>query len=426
MVDPALSCVAWGPPWPKHGAGLAGSWLLGVWWGDDRSRDTSACIRAGGLPGERSSATLNIQTVVVGTMEQKNLSALQGRGAVANPTGRFESASLEAFDDGWGSLGLSSEAPTTRVLAENTRRILSQNDSPDLPFRQTINPYKGCEHGCIYCYARPTHAYLGLSPGLDFETRLYSKPAAAKLLRRELSRRAYRPSLIVLGANTDPYQPIERRLGITRELLEVLQEFRHPVAITTKSAGVLRDLDLLAPMASEGLAQVFVSVTTLDPKLSRRMEPRAAAPARRIHAMSALAEAGVPVGVLASPMIPGLNDMELEGILAASREAGAVAAGYILLRLPGEVQSLFQDWLETHYPLKAAAVLERVRQTRSGALNESAFGTRMRGTGTDAELLASRYRLALRRLRYRDRMPSPDFSRFRVPGRAGPQLALAF
>jgi len=359
-------------------------------------------------------------------MGQDKAKLFQGRAAVDNPTGRFESVRLEAFDDGWGSLEQSSEIPTTRVLAETTRRILSQNESPDLPFRQSINPYKGCEHGCIYCYARPTHAYLGLSPGLDFETRLYSKPEAGKLLRRELSQRSYQPRLIVLGANTDPYQPVERRLGITRDILEVLQEFQHPVAITTKSAGVLRDLDLLAPMASAGLAQVFVSVTTLDTRLARRMEPRAAAPARRLAAIRSLAGEGVPVGVLASPMIPGLNDMELEAILSASREAGALAAGYILLRLPGEVQDLFEDWLKANYPLKAKAVLERVRQTRAGELNQSAFGTRMRGTGTDAELLASRYRLAVRRLGFLDRMPTPDFGRFRVPGRSGSQLALAF
>src|SRR5262245_12012218 len=313
----------------------------------------------------------------------------------------------------------------TSVTPEKTRTILSRNDSPDVPFDRSINPYKGCEHGCVYCFARPTHSYLGLSPGLDSETRIFSKPDAARLLREELRRPGYRPEVIALGANTDPYQPVERDLRITRDILEVLWEHRHPVGIVTKSSLVLRDRDLLASMARENLAAVFLSITTLDPKLARTMEPRAATPARRLETIRSLSEAAVPVGVLASPMIPGLNDAELERILEAATAAGARTAGYILLRLPHEVKEIFSDWLRAHYPLKAAHVLSLVRQTHGGKLYESGFGTRMKGKGPYAELLERRFATACGRLGLQRKGGAPlDVSRFRVPPRPGDQPGL--
>jgi DNA repair photolyase len=319
--------------------------------------------------------------------------------------------------DGWLSEEDSAERPSTRVVAEKSRTIVSRNDSPDVPFSVSINPYKGCEHGCVYCFARPSHAYLGLSPGLDFETRIVSKPDAAELLIRELSRPSYQPEPLALGANTDPYQPAERRLEITRSVLEVLCQHHHPVGIVTKSDLVLRDLDLLSDMASRGLANVFVSVTSLNAELAGRMEPRAPRPDRRLYAIEQLSRAGVPVGVLASPMIPGLNDHELERILEASRRAGARVAGTILIRLPLELKELFEQWLRCHYPLKADKVLRLIREARGGQLYDSSFGTRMRGTGPYAEMLRSRFERARRRYGYDKGRMELDCSRFRRPAR---------
>ncbi len=353
----------------------------------------------------------------VGLMsERRKATPRKGRGAVTNPAGRFERFEVV----------LEEEPPRlqTIVTPEATRSIIARNDSPDVPFDRSINPYKGCEHGCVYCFARPTHAYLGLSPGLDFESRIFSKPDAARLLERELRKPGYRCEVIALGANTDPYQPVERELGITRAVLEVLAEHRHPVSIVTKSSLVLRDLDLLVPMARQGLANVFLSVTTLDPDLARRMEPRAAAPIRRVETLRSLAAAGVPVGVLASPMIPAINDAELERILEACAAAGARWANYILIRLPGEVKELFAEWLETHYPLRAGHVLGLLREMHGGQLYDPAFGERMRGTGPYAELLRKRFEVACRRLGLNEKRPALDATRFRIPLRKGDQPGL--
>jgi len=358
-------------------------------------------------------------------MEQPDSKRQRGRGALDNPTSRFEAQRRVAEDDGWGNLDEAVPQMPTVVQAELTRTIISTNRSPDVPFEQSINPYKGCEHGCVYCFARPTHAYLGLSPGLDFETRIFSKPDAPTLLRNELSKRSYRPAVIALGANTDPYQPAERRLSISRGLLEVLHEFGHPVSIITKSAGIVRDLDLLSSLAERNLVNVYLSITTLDPALAARMEPRAAAPARRLHTLRRLSSAGVPVGVLASPMIPALNDRELESILTAAKAHGASRAGYILLRLPGEVAELFESWLRHHYPGRAEKVLNLLRDSHDGELYRSEFGSRMRGTGPYAEALAQRFRIAARRLGL-DRPVSSDLSleHFSVPGTRRRQLSL--
>ncbi|MEQ8807181.1 MAG: PA0069 family radical SAM protein [Rhodospirillales bacterium] len=324
--------------------------------------------------------------------------ATKGRGAVSNQDGRFERLTHEPVDDGWSADDGDLPPLRTQVLADTARKVIARNTSPDIPFDRSLNPYRGCEHGCVYCFARPSHAYLGLSPGLDFETKLFAKHDAAELLRRELAAKSYRCQTLQLGANTDPYQPIERRLRITRGVLEVLADCDHPVSITTKSDLVLRDLDLLVPMAAKGLATVAVSVTTLDRALARRLEPRAPTAAKRLRAVEGLARAGVPVTVLAAPMIPALNDMELDAIIAAGARAGATAAGYTLLRLPGEVADLFREWLETHYPDRAERVLNRVRASRDGALYRAEWGTRQTGTGIEAELLAARFKAALKRV----------------------------
>ncbi len=353
--------------------------------------------------------------------------SFKGRGAVSNASGRFERFSREALgdDDPIHEEDLP-DAPPTTVVEELTRSIISRNTSPDIPFDQSINPYKGCEHGCVYCYARPTHAYLGLSPGLDFESRLFAKTHAAEALERELRKPGYRPRTIMLGANTDPYQPIERQRGITREILEVLAAFSHPVAITTKSALIVRDIDILAPMAERGLVSVGLSVTTLDGGLARTMEPRAPAPRRRVEAMRALSGAGVPVMAMVAPVIPFLNDHELETVLAAAAGAGAVGANYILLRLPVEVKDLFSQWLQTHVPERAARVLNQVRDARNGHLYVSDFSSRMTGTGAYAELLAQRFALACRRLGLATGRPAEalDTRQFRPPPTAGEQLSL--
>ncbi|MCO6418188.1 PA0069 family radical SAM protein [Siccirubricoccus sp. KC 17139] len=324
----------------------------------------------------------------------------KGRGALSNPAVRYESTAREAFDDGWGSLAELAELPPlpTTLLREKSRSAMTWNESPDIGFDRSLNPYRGCEHGCVYCYARPSHAYVGYSPGLDFETRLLFKPDLPALLEKELRRPGYQAKPVALGANTDPYQPVERTLLLTRQVLEVLERFGHPVTIVTKSAGVLRDLDILRRMAARNLVHVCLSITTLDAALARKMEPRAAAPSRRLEAIRQLTAAGVPAGVLAAPMIPGLNDAELERILSACAAAGATRAGYVLLRLPMEIRQLFEEWARTHFPDRAARILALVRETRGGQLYDSRFGVRQSGTGNYADMLASRFRLAITKL----------------------------
>ncbi len=348
----------------------------------------------------------------------------RGRGALTNADGRFEPCRHEAADDGWGSIEAELPPFKTTISVDATRTIIARNDSPDIPFTQSINPYRGCEHGCIYCYARPSHAYLGLSPGLDFETRLVAKPAAARLLEQELRRPGYRVSPIALGSNTDPYQPIERKLRITRQILEVLAAHDHPVTIVTKSALVERDLDILASMAEKNLCAVFVSVTTLDSELARRLEPRAAAPHRRLQAIRALAGAGIPSGAMFAPAIPALNDNEMEAVLEAAARAGARHAGWTLLRLPYEIKDLFKEWLATHVPGRAEHVLSLIRQSRGGRENDPRFGHRFRGEGEYAGLLARRFRLACRRLGINRERLALDTAHFRLPVRTGDQMAL--
>jgi DNA repair photolyase len=348
----------------------------------------------------------------------------KGRGAASNESGRFEAEKRVAFDDGWGSEEEPAPVATT-LSVDSTRTIIARNDSPDIGFDRSINPYRGCEHGCIYCYARPSHAYLGLSPGLDFETRIFYKPQAAALLAAELRKKGYTCRPIALGSNTDPYQPAERSLGLTRGVLEVLRDFRHPVTIVTKSALIQRDIDILAAMARERLAVVTVSLTTLDRGLTRKMEPRAATPERRLETIAALAAAGVPTGVLTAPMIPALNDSEMEDLLARAHEAGAVSAGYTMLRLPLELKALFREWLETHFPDRAAHVLSLVAQAHGGRLYESAWSTRMIGRGPYADMLGLRFDRACRKLGFNRRTTELlDTTRFRASPQRGDQLAL--
>jgi DNA repair photolyase len=348
----------------------------------------------------------------------------KGRGALSNPVSRYSATASEAFDDGWAGDGDELPRLRTQVFRDASRSVITYNDSPDIPFDRSINPYRGCEHGCIYCFARPSHAYLGLSPGLDFETKLFAKHDAAALLVQELAKPSYRPAPIALGANTDPYQPIERQLRITRSVLQVLHDCHHPVAVVTKSALIERDIDLLAAMAGKNLAQVAISVTSLDSELCRRLEPRAAAPARRLRTIRTLAEAGVPVTVLYAPVIPALNDAEMEDLLAAVREAGARSAGYVLLRLPHELKDLFADWLATHTPLKARHVMSVLTQMREGKAYQAEFGSRMRGKGVFAQLLHKRFELACQRLRLSGRGLELDCSQFRPPAMRGSQLDL--
>jgi DNA repair photolyase len=348
---------------------------------------------------------------------------MRGRGAGSNPDNRFAEHRREAFDDGWGALDEPVPPLRTELLNDTSKSLITYNDSPDIPFDRSINPYRGCEHGCVYCFARPSHAYLGLSPGLDFESRIFHKPDAAALLRKELAKPGYACAPIALGVNTDAYQPVERSLGITRAVIEVLAEFSHPFSLVTKSALVERDLDLLTFLAQRHLVQVAVSVTTLDRSLSRALEPRAAAPARRLETIRRLRAAGVPVMVLLAPVIPFLNDHEMEAILAAVREADALDAAYILLRLPHEVKGLFKDWLATHAPLKADRVMNRLRDCRGGKDYDSRFGTRMRGEGEYADLLSRRFRLAKQKLGFPGLCTPLDTGQFKVPGR-GRQLLL--
>jgi DNA repair photolyase len=350
-----------------------------------------------------------------------------GRGAASNRAGRFEPCHTEACDDGWGSLDEPLPKLATVVQAETARRIISRNQSPDIPFTQSINPYRGCEHGCVYCYARPSHAYVNLSPGLDFETRLFYKADAEQLLLNELSSKRYRCSPIALGANTDPYQPIERRYRVTRSILDLLSSCDHPVTIVTKGAALLeRDLDLLASMAARRLVAVFISITTLDPKLKRSLEPRAASPAARLAAIKKLTDSGVPVGVMVAPVIPALTDHELEKILAAAATAGAGSAAYVMLRLPHEVAGLFREWLTLNEPLKAAHVMSRLKEIRGGRENDPEFGSRLRGQGSYATLYEQRFEVARRKLGLNggDSRFELDTSRFRPPSAPMPQQSL--
>jgi DNA repair photolyase len=356
-------------------------------------------------------------------VEAQKEAVRKGRGAHRNPSGRYEPETRFPIDDGWWA----DDAPApleTQVFQDSARKVITRNSSPDVAFDRSINPYRGCEHGCAYCFARVSHSYLGLSPGLDFETKIFAKQEAPALLEHELRRKGYVAKPIALGVNTDAYQPIERQLKITRGILEVLDAFNHPVSIVTKSAGILRDLDILGSMASRNLASVVVSVTTLDGTLARRMEPRAAAPQNRLRAIRGLHDAGVPVAVLAAPMIPGLNDAELEAILSAAHDADAGQAGYVLLRLPLELKELFVEWLEAHYPDRANKVVSLMRQSRGGALYQNEFGKRMAGTGAYADLLGQRFEVARRRLGLVGRHLALNCSQFAPPVREGDQLAL--
>jgi DNA repair photolyase len=347
-----------------------------------------------------------------------------GRGAKSNASGRYEALTHEAFDDGWTELDEEPKKLRTVLHLERARKIITTNDSPDIGFDQSINPYRGCEHGCIYCYARPAHAYVGFSPGLDFESQLFFKPEAARLLEKELSRKGYQPRPIHIGGNTDPYQPIERGLRITRQLIEVLDRFSHPFSIITKNALITRDLDLFGPLAERNLVRTAVSVTTLDRKLARAMEPRAATPERRLEAIARLAAAGVPCAVSVAPVIPGLNDHEIEAILERAAAAGASGAHFTVLRLPLEIKDLFREWLEAERPGRAARVMSLVRQMRGGKDYDPEWNSRMTGQGPIAELIAARFRAAKKRLGLEREHLSLDVSKFQVPPKSGDQMDL--
>ncbi|MDB5591162.1 PA0069 family radical SAM protein [Enterovirga sp.] len=346
-----------------------------------------------------------------------------GRGAAGNPDGRFEPIQREQIFDGW-DLEEEPHPIRTEVTLEKPRTIITRNDSPDIGFDRSVNPYRGCEHGCSYCFARPSHAYQGLSPGLDFETKLFAKPNAAELLKKELGAKGYDPQVLAIGTNTDPYQPIERTYRITRSILEVLDAANHPVGIVTKSALVTRDIDILSSMAARGLAKVAVSVTTLDPKLARRMEPRAASPTKRLSTIRMLAEAGIPVTVLNAPIIPAINDHEIEGLLRAAYAAGAREAGYVLLRLPHELKGLFRDWLAEHYPDRMAHVLSLVDGTRGGKLYDSAWGQRQTGVGPYAWMIGRRFETAAKRIGFNTERRQLRTDLFRPPVKEAAQLAL--
>ncbi|MCR9220073.1 MAG: PA0069 family radical SAM protein [Alphaproteobacteria bacterium] len=359
---------------------------------------------------------------------------VKGRGAVSNRDGRFEREAREAVDDGWGSadgVGDAAADPDfpppklkTTLGVDSARTVIARNASPDVPFDRSINPYRGCEHGCVYCFARPTHAYYGLSPGLDFESKLFWKPDAPALLEKELSKPGYKPAPIAIGTNTDPYQPVERETLAMRRILEVLAAYEHPVTIVTKSALILRDLDILSEMAAKNLAHATLSVTTRDRRLANAMEPRASTPARRLEAVRGLSDAGVPTGVLMAPIVPGLTCHEIEAVLEAAAEAGATGAGYVMLRLPLEIADLFEEWLDAHAPDRKARVLNHVRAMRGGKLYQSRWGERMTGRGAYAETIRQRFTLARKRLGLDRRRPELDSARFRRPPRPGDQMML--
>jgi len=379
------------------------------------------------LAGQAAFAPANKADIAEALIAQSGLRVdgerRRGRGAGLNPSGRFEPQSRETFDDGWQTL---EELPPfrTEVQIEKPRTAITRNESPDIPFDRSINPYRGCEHGCIYCFARPSHAYMGLSAGLDFEAKLFAKPDAAKLLERELAKPGYKPRVIAIGTNTDPYQPIEKEWRIMRQILEVLNKANHPVSIVTKSAMIMRDIDILKDMAAKGLVRASLSVTTLDRKLARTMEPRASTPPRRLEAIHALSEAGIPTSVMAAPVIPALNDHELERILEASHAAGAREAGYVLLRLPLEVSPLFRDWLLQHYPDRYRHVMSLVRSMRGGKDYDAEFGKRMKGAGPYAWQISRRFEMATKRLgMVRRSMPLRD-DLFVPPDGSGVQLSL--
>ncbi|MEQ9489284.1 MAG: PA0069 family radical SAM protein [Alphaproteobacteria bacterium] len=347
----------------------------------------------------------------------------KGRGTVSNAVGRFEPQARVAFDDGWGAVEEEPPKLRTELGIDSAKTIIARNKSPDIPFDRSINPYRGCEHGCVYCFARPTHAYFGLSAGLDFETRLFYKPDAAALLRKELSKPGYAPAVMALGTNTDPYQPVDRSVGLTRDILQVLSDFNHPLSIVTKSDNVLRDIDILAPMAEMGLASVYLSVTTLDAHLANKLEPRASTPFKRLAAVRTLTEAGIPAGVMTAPIIPAITDWEIERLIEAAADHGAVRAGYVLLRLPLEIKNLVEEWLDTHAPDKKDRVLSLVRQTRKGKAYDSTWGKRLTGEGPYAEMIRNRFRLACKKHGLNRETFAHDCTLFSVPGRAE-QLAL--
>ncbi|MFN4339241.1 PA0069 family radical SAM protein [Parvibaculum sp.] len=352
-------------------------------------------------------------------------SGRRGRGALTNRSGRYEPQSRELVDDGWDNL---EDVPAlkTQVTEETARHIITRNSSPDIPFDRSINAYRGCEHGCVYCFARPTHAYMGLSPGLDFESKLFAKPNAAQLLEKELAKPGYEAAPIAMGTNTDPYQPVEQRYRITRSLLEVLSAYNHPVTILTKSARIVRDIDILSSLAERNLVRVALSVTTLDPKLARALEPRASTPSRRMEAIRLLSQAGIPTGAMVAPIIPALNDMEIEKILTGLAYAGAREANFVILRLPLEIRDIFAEWLHEHVPDRAAHVLSLIRQMRGGKDYDSTWGKRQSGTGPYAWQIARRFEIAAKKLGIahgRRGLPPLDCSQFRVPGR-GRQLDL--
>ena len=350
--------------------------------------------------------------------------AMKGRGARSNDSGRYEADRREEFDDGWTDLDEAAAPLRTTLSPEHARTIIAKNTSPDVGFDRSINPYKGCEHGCIYCYARPSHAWMGLSPGLDFESRIFFKPEAARLLEQELAKPRYVCKRIHIGGNTDPYQPVERETLSTRSILQVMQRFRQPYSIITKSVLIARDADILGPMGQDGLASAMISITTLDRGLARAMEPRASTPAKRLEAISRLADAGVPVGVGFAPVIPGLNDHEMESILEAAQKAGATSAMYVTLRLPLEIKDLFREWLADARPERAARVMSLIRQTRGGKDYDPDWAQRMKGTGPVAELIAARFKAAIKRYGLDTPRTPLDVTQFRVPADMRPQLEL--
>jgi DNA repair photolyase len=401
------SAAARRPPVPKPSTSAGGGWP-----------PTRAAIQK--PQGRAAAVDLDTPTDAAVTVEKLRR---HGRGAQSNASGRYEPLARTTFDDGWRSF---EDLPAfkTTVTIDTTRKIITRNDSPDISFDRSINPYRGCEHGCIYCFARPTHAYLGLSPGLDFETKLFAKPEAPKLLERELSAPGYVPRTIAIGTNTDPYQPIEREHQVMRRILEVLDRFGHPVGIVTKSALVLRDLDILGRMAERNLVKVAVSVTTLDGKLARVMEPRAAAPARRLETLRQLGAAGVPVSVMVAPVIPALNDAEIERILDAAAAVGVAEAGYVLLRLPLEVRDLFREWLIANFPDRYRHVFKLIRETRGGKDYDSSWGKRMTGGGPIAWMIGRRFELACEKLGFNKTRTKLATDHFNPPQRGPEQLTL--